>query len=331
MEHLQGLKSAPSSGKLPEIVDKSFENALYEDVPIEDYHADRTAVSQSGLKYLEDEVWTPQHFHYNWTKGSEATDDGGELKVSQKRCFRIGSIVHEAFLERDRFKSRVLVEPEFTGLTKDGKVSTRSGEAINKRTAWWAAQKPGSLIVTQDEADMITGMVYSLLGHKNTAAIMEGAKTEVSGWFRDPATGIKCRVRPDLVNFNYMGKGRLIVGDLKTTQKASKHYFYTQAAKLFYHAQLAMQYDGIVAVTGRVPDVACWLAVETEAPYACAVHPVNKTDLETGRAVYQSALQLLKQCLEHNEWPSHQTDGAEDGALPAWAHTQQSPMYNFDE
>lgn len=332
MEHLIGFKPVPSSGKLPEIVDESFENALYEDVPIEDYHADRTAVSQSGLKYLEDRIWTPQHFHYHWTKGSEATDDGGELKISQKRCFRVGSIAHEAFLERERFRSRVVVEPEFIGLTKEGKPSAQSAEAKAKRADWWAKQRPGTLVVTQDESDMIVGMVHSLTGHKNTTDIMNGAKTEISGWFRDPATGIKCRVRPDLINFNFKNKEYLLVSDLKTTSKsAHADVFYPQAARLFYHAQLAMQYDGVVAITGRVPDVACWLVVETAPPYACAVHPLNKTDLETGRAVYQAALLLLKKCLEHDYWPSHQADGAEDGALPPWAHTQQAPMYNFDE
>lgn len=327
MEHGILTSETVKSNKLPEIIPEGFEPKWVENLSAEEYHADRSAMSSSGLKLILSK--TPLHFHYDWTKGAVDEDDDGVVQVqSIKKSLRIGQICHEAFLEPQKFRERHIIEPEFTGFTQAGVLSARSGEAKQKREAWLAKQPPGALIITAEEVEMITGMASSMLAHKNTSDMLTGSKTEISGWFREPTTGIKCRIRPDMLNEKFQGKEITVLSDFKTARLASPYGFAKQVAELLYHVSLAFYYDGIYHITGRYPDVASFMVVEKTPPFACAVYPLTNADLELGRAWYQHGLEIYKQCLMRDEWPSYQRQ-AEDIQLPQYAQTRALPMYEF--
>jgi exodeoxyribonuclease VIII len=301
---------------LPKIVGKDFEAKWCEGLDIEAYHGDRTALSSSGLKVLVER--TPSHFKSYWTAGMTVDKTNAAL--------RYGSLAHLAILEPEKFKSRFVLEPKFEGLTKDGKVSSQSKEAKDKKASWYSSLPAGSLVVTAEDYAAITGSIRSILAHEKAGRVIVGAKTEISGYFRHSTTGILCKLRPDIYHHD-----KKVLIDLKTTRDASEAFFSNEIARRNYHLSLAFYGHGIKQITGVEPQVYALLAVEKEPPFATALYTINKETMDTARAWIESGMQTLKQCLETDKWPSYQDGIAEDISIPAWAHQKHLPMFNFDE
>lgn len=299
-------------------------------MPAEEYHSDRSAMSSTGMVKLLPPS-TPLHFHYDWTHGETEDDDDGSIVVTNLsgagEALRFGSICHMALLEPKLFRERFILEPVFTGMTKDGKESTRSGEALEKKKKWYAQLPKRALVVTQKDFEMITGTVHSILGHPKAAGLLEGAKTEISGWARHPGTGVLCRIRPDILRID---KDGIFLSDFKTSRDASRMGFSRQMAELLYHVRLAFYHDMVKEITGDYPRVSSFMVAEKKAPNACAVYALKQEDLEDGRARYNAALELYAECLNRDIWPSYQTN-AEEAELPTWFKTKELPLYDFEE
>lgn len=312
MEHPLGMELIRSS-HLPEIVGPDFKAHWKEGVSNEDYHADRSAVSSSGLKIILNK--SPRHFHYHWTSGAPDEEESNAL--------RFGSLCHMALLQSDLFRESYKVEPIFEGPTKDGVMSSRSKIALIRKAEWHKKLRRGTLVVTQKDYDMITGIVYSVLDHPVANGIIADGTPEISGWFRDPDTGIKCRIRPDI-----FGQQSLSLSDFKTARDASADEFAKQMGNLMYHVSMAMYYDGVFQITGQYPKVTSFIPVEKDPPYACAVYAVSQEDIEIGRAWYKHALALLKECMTKEKWPSYQHE-AQDIELKPWHKNKALPLYDF--
>src|SRR3984885_14816572 len=121
MEHLDGFPDIVN----PKILlrDPKVEWSL----SFEEYRSHRDHISSTGLKTLLTK--SPEHFLYHWNKNEEDKD-----------AWRFGRIFHLGCLEQEKFRSDLIVEPEFTGYTKKGELSTQSKEAKDKRKLWRAQQ-----------------------------------------------------------------------------------------------------------------------------------------------------------------------------------------------
>ncbi len=317
MEH-SSLAKPQFIAKLPDIVGRDFKAFWVEGMTQEDYHSDRSAISSSALKILVEK--TPAHFKSAWMGGLAVDEDN--------KAFRYGSLAHCALLEPERFKRMFILEPVFEGFTKgkDARLSTQSKEAKDKKKEWYANLSPDSLVVTEKDRHAITGSIESIIAHEKASRVIVGAKTEVSGFFRHPTTGIKCRIRPDIMHVD-----KHVLIDFKTTRDASKNFFASEIARRNYHISMAFYGLGIKEIYGWEPNVYAFLAVEKEPPYACALYTLDTETLNTARAWVENGMQILKNCLEKNIWPSHQEGMAEDISIPPWAHTRELPMFDFDE
>jgi hypothetical protein len=314
MEHL-ATQEEQVIPKLPEIgiLEKPFWKP---DLSNEQYHQARGFLSSSGLKTLL--MKSPAHFKHEWLRGS----DGEE----ENEHFRYGTICHMAILEPDKFKSSFVLEPEFVGPTKDGRMSTQSKAAREQKAQWYADLPKDKIVVTAEDRDKITGTINSILNHDKAAKVIKGAQVEMSGFFREPSTGILCRIRPDILHV-----GKKVLVDLKTTQNASPRIFASQIAKFGYHISLAFYSIGIKEITGSEPDICALLAVEKEAPFVCSLFTVDKQSLQTAKAWVYHGLSILKSCIEKDKWPSYQSGNAEEISIPEWSHLQQLPNYDLED
>jgi len=301
---------------LPQTVQKDFKPHWIENLDSEKYHADRGSLSSTGLKVLL--AQTPAHFKSNWTRG----EDVGK----EKDHLRYGSLAHLALLEPEKFRSSFVLEPVFEGFTKDGKLSTQSKEAKDKKKTWYASLPQGSLVVTAEDYAAITGSISSILAHEKASKVIQGAKTEISGFFRHPATGIKCRIRPDILHID-----KRVLVDFKTTRCAARGFFAKQIFDMMYHVSLAFYCLGIEQITGQRPNITAILAVEKEPPYACALYTMQQSTLDTAMAWVEHGMATLKTCLETNTWPSYQAGVAEDIDIPTYGHTKELPFYSFEQ
>lgn len=254
----------------------------------EAYHADRSAVSASGLKEM---LRSPAHFqsYLNTTREETA-------------AMAFGTALHCAMLEPERFLCDYVVAIKFDRRTKEGKEAAAAFEA----------EHAGKTIISAEDYSAINTMVGSLMARSEVNLLLDGGAVEQSLFWIDEDTGVACKCRPDNL-------GELAILDVKTTQDASPEGFPKVCANWRYDLQAAFYIDGVAAVTGRsLPFV--FLAAEKDSPYACAVYQASSEFVENGRRKYKAALRKLAECRETGLWHGYQPTGLIDTIdLPRWA------------
>jgi exodeoxyribonuclease VIII len=235
---------------------------------------------------------SPLHYHSEYI-----------LKKNKKvtPALDFGHKMHAALLEPSMFKERVIVSPKFDKRTKKGK---------EELTEFESTLKPDSIVVTQEQADQLTGMLKSILNHKIASGLLKNGIAEHSGYFY--REGILCKIRPD-----YLRSDGVVI-DLKTTMDASMKTFQRSIVNYNWHIQAAWYNYGSKIITGRQKDIFIYLAVEKTEPFACAVYVADPTILEKGEIECDKAFYKYKECLKTNRWPGYQVE-AENISLPYWA------------
>ncbi|MDD5297379.1 MAG: PD-(D/E)XK nuclease-like domain-containing protein [Rhodocyclaceae bacterium] len=172
-------------------------------------------------------------------------------------------------------------------------------------------------LLKPEQMAAIQSMAYLVRCHAGAAKKLSNGMAEMSGFWRDPETSIECKCRPDFLAV----ADDTITGivDVKTCCDASTDAFARSIASLGYDVQAAFYQDGVKAITGMTAPF-YFIAVEKEAPFAVAAYKASEEMIETGRAKYRAALQLLQWCRENNRWPAYQPNGEiEEINLPRWA------------
>lgn len=260
----------------------------------DDYHADKSAVSSSALRQIEK---SPATFYQNFFLKTPDTEKKTKAKT-------IGTLCHQAILEGSKFLENFVIMPDFGDFR-----SSKNREARDE----WLATVEGKTVVKQDELDVINGTIEAIVAHEGAFNLLKDGKTEISGYYADPETGIVCRIRPDFLSFNLMA-----LVDVKTTIDCSRDGFSKSIWNYRYDFQLAMYCEGIKQITGKEVDYPAFIAVEKEAPYEVAVYIADREMMDKGRDDYRKALRTLKKCLEAGTFPKYQTK-IEEISLPRWA------------
>jgi exodeoxyribonuclease VIII len=284
----------PSWGfQQPEFVGTDYKNQIIMGFNEASYHQDLTAVARGDvLKFLT----SPQHMAARRREAYQATSESDAL--------RFGSAVHMLLLEPAKFKERFVLQPEFG----DG----RTKAAKDAKAAWLATCPEGSLALKADEMRNIFGITQSLARNRTALALFEGALCESTAYYRDPVTGLKCRVRPDIVNRQLSA-----LVDLKTTMSADFSDFQRSMWNFRYDLQLAMYAAGIEAATGERPETLAIIAVEKEDPWSCVVFTLDEVARDRGTTDYRRGLDGIAKCVETNEWPGLPEESA-PLSLPRW-------------
>lgn len=307
-----------------------MENVGLLSMTADQYHGNKEAVGHSGLVKL---MRSPAHYQEYVTNPPEPTS-----------VMAFGTALHMALLEPAVFASvyAVFDETKLEGTLQSMDDYRAAAEALGikvgrmKKDEVKAAIKAadvesrfifredaiaklygGKQILEQDQMLAIQSIQASISRHTGAARLLSSGLAEMSGFWVDTETGINCKCRPDWL----VMAGETVTGivDLKTCCDASADGFARAVVTLGYDLQAAYYQDGIKALTGRTLPF-YFIAVEKTAPYATAVYKASDEVIETGRAKYRGALQLLKWCRENNQWPAYQPSGEiEEINLPRWA------------
>lgn len=269
-------------------IDKSYRPKLIQNLSANDYHADKTAVSSSQLRRI---LKSPKAFKYGLEAPREETD-----------AMRIGTLVHLAILEPDEYFSRVVVMPEFTGQTKDGRESKNSADAKARRQAWIDEMTAENKIIsTEEERAQVLSIQKCVNDHEDVRTLLSAGAAESSLFFAHEHTGVLNKIRPDFINQNY---GALV--DIKTTQDCSPSSFSRSIWQYRYDFQLAMYGYGLKQCLGDFPQVYAFIAIEKNAPYECAVYAADEQMIRTGLESYHRAMDRLAGCMAADQWESAQ-------------------------
>jgi hypothetical protein len=263
-----------------------------EEIKIEDYHADKTAVNSSSLKKM---LKSPLAFHESFY---------GDKKEPTE-AMKLGTLAHMAILQGDEFKKRYAVMPAFESKTADGKPSESKNTKYYKDQveAWRSSLSPESILVTQEDLDKLLGMVNSIKKHPEAMQLLSAGKPELSGYWRDTETGILCRMQADFISFNL---GALV--DVKTTSDCSESMFKKTIQNYEYSFQLVMYAEGIKHITGKYPEFMVWIAIENIAPYEVRVYQMSPQFEEIGKYQYRLAMNKLKECINSGKFESGQKE-----------------------
>lgn len=271
---------------------RDLETGIHFDVPESVYHApDLGIISNSGLARVHQ---SPAHFKA-WVEG------GGKKRTD---ALEFGVAVHCRILEPERFLDEYVVEPQY------GDLRYKENKAAREE---WRAKHAGKSWVSSDDFVRICGIAESLTKHPIAhRLITEGIREVTLRWDED---GTPCKARVDLWHPDLR-----IAADLKSCLNASPREFSRSIANWRYHVQRAWYQRGFAAVGSPIEHFA-FIAIEKEAPYACAVYTLDDESLAVAERLIDQDLGAYRKARESGEWPAY-GDGIMNLSLPAWSVKQ---------
>jgi hypothetical protein len=265
---------------------------LIHDLPIDEYHS-RPEVSKSGLDDLNQSPAIYFARHLNPDRPA-VEPKSGQLE---------GQLAHCAILEPDEFGKRYAIGPT---VRRNTKVWTEFVDSL----------APGIVAIQQDQADVAWRQAESVRALPEIREALLRGRAEVSAFWTDPVTGVKCRCRPDWVH--QCNETSVILIDVKTYGSASPDEFRRQAARKRYHVQDAYYGDGFEHASELAVLAFIFVAVETEWPYASNAMMLDGASRDQGRFDYSRDLGVYAQCQQSGEWPGYSKE-IQLITLPAWA------------
>ncbi len=235
---------------------------------------------------------SPQHFQATINEPNEDTP-----------AKHLGRLVHSLFENGERFMDTYIIEPKFTGYTKDGRESARSGEAIQAKKDWYASRTPDQIIVTQDELDVLLGVAKSIKNSRLLTNMLKGSIRESSLFVDDDETGVLLQCRPDFVT----ASGYVV--DIKTTRLFARDFpgeiFSDKFGKRFYILGAAHYVHCMKLAKISKTDNITLLAVETFPPYGCIPYNLDIGCIGPGEQWRSHLMGIYAECLKTNIWPGY--------------------------
>ena len=216
----------------------------------------------------------------------------------------IGTAMHMALLEPDRFLQTYAVKPDVDARTKAGKEAIAEAQAGGKEL----------LAKTDFEAALTTSA--RLREHPFYRRFIDGGVYE-SSWFIDHPLGARCKGRLDI----WLPERNVIV-DVKTTDAADVRNFARDAVKYLYHVQAAFYMDLVENVTGTPVDGYVILAMEKSEDRDFRAFWLDPELIERGRSDYRVWLLQWLHCERTGLWPGYQAELVTLSA-PAWMLADQ--------
>jgi len=239
----------------------------------EEYLSKKDHISASDIKNF---LKSPRNYYYEKFEKKN--------KESSARHFTIGSAMHEIILEPHLFKTNYLVAPKVDLRTTAGKEAKANFEKKAK----------GKVVLFDDEMEMIKQIAENAMENHTLVEMMKDSYREVSCYTIDEQTGLKVRLRPDI-----MCKTKSTLGDLKSCLDSSIRKFKNDIYSYGYSISAAYYCDFI----GRENYI--FIACSKTAPYEVAMYALSDDMFQYGREQYRMGLDLIKFCQDNKYWPSY--------------------------
>lgn len=251
-------------------------------MPNEVYHS-TDAISKSGLDLVD-----KSPAHYKFQPPREPTP-----------AMRVGSAIHCAVLEPDRFDAEYVTAP----------VKTRREKAYKELVA----EHGEGLVLVPSEAEAVRAIQSAALSRPEVKRLAHAPGwNELSAFGVDPETGAKVRCRYDL-----LARDGFAV-DLKKSRNVFPRGFSRSVAAYRYHVQVAFYSDVYYWITGDLLPEFWLIAIEDQPPYTAVPYRLDDMAIEAGRIAYRRNLNTYARCLESGEWPRFEPE-TDLLTLPDWA------------
>lgn len=274
-------------------------NAILVTMTNEEYHADRTAISSSGLKLM---AKSPKHLLCSRLEKKEPTDS-----------MKFGTLVHTVTLEPRLVDAMYCVMPE--GIDK----RTKEGKAF-----WdeFQEKNAGKEIVKDEDMNAAIHIAEAIMEHPSAALIRlgMGEPEKTIFWDEDLGDGkiVRCKARLDWSVPPCATLPQGLITDLKTTKDAGDG-FAKDAYNLGYFIQAAFYCRAFMAfygLTERPPFT--FIAAEKEPPYGVMSYQADAEFLDIGWKESERLLLQYYDCMASDVWPCYTTE-IKPLSMPKWA------------
>lgn len=287
---------------MPEFTGLITEPGLYPDVPEDLYHGDPVpggSLSVSGAKKL-----IPPHCPavYDYERRN-----GGK----HSKSMNAGTRSHALILGKGEEQLEQLDYPDY---------KTKKAQD-DKKTAIVNGKIP-TLPHELAEAEAIRDAV--LADPEARSLLDDASDVELSGFWRDPETGIWLRMRLDALAWRH----RPTVVDVKTTANSSPESFAKSLAEYRYDMQDRHYRDGLAAILSGYPGELTaddidfrFIAVATDDQHLVMVYELGMDDIERADESNRVARAIYRSCTRSGVWPKW-SDSAVALSLPRYAQTR---------
>jgi hypothetical protein len=232
----------------------------------EEYHA-RPGVSASMLKSMA----------RGW-RTFEAEYITKTALRKESAAMALGTAVHAALLEPDRFASEYVVCPP--------ECSDRRTKAYKE----WSASVGDALVLSADDAEIISAISESVARDEFASQLLK-AEGYVEGSFEWAEQDVLCRMRFDKI-------AGLFCVDIKTCQDATVEAFAKTIASYRYDLQASHYLAGIPYVAARF----VFIAIETSSPFRVRCYEMCGDDLYSASIERRSLLAEYKRRSQVDDW-----------------------------
>jgi len=284
-------------------------NAVVFGMPPDEYR-DGPGLSRSELARLLET--SPYHVHACETDPTvvEVEPPPDEPTTPEKFA---GQLLHCMLIEPDQFLTRYVIGPE---------VKTRAA-AVWKE---FVKAHPGRKAIKPSQAEVAYAQAKALrktpmgedLDDGTLGDLLSGASCEATGFWRDKATGLLCKCRPDAAvtvgDAETLGD---VLVDVKTTASARRDVFNKSITPYAYDMQDAYYSLGWELATGRRVHTFIFACVESAFPHATALYTLPEVWRAYGWKRCRAALDLYAECQRRGTWPGYAI-GVQELEPPRW-------------
>jgi exodeoxyribonuclease VIII len=256
---------------------EAFAPGFYQDIPFHEYLED-PAINNSGLKIFSQ---SPAKFAY-WR------DNQKPATASQIE----GSGLHGKILQPELFEKSFGKE-----------AAPRKGSAARTE---WEEDNPRAVALTPGQWENVHNMAKSFENTPCTIAreLLKEGTPELSVWFDDPLTNLRCKIRPDML------KNNDIIIDLKSTKNGSPEGFYWEIKKYGYNYQAAFYTRGVnlayaAAGVKRKAKAFIIIAIENFPPHEVACYMIPEEEIAEAQIQINASLEKYATCLKTDTWPGY--------------------------
>jgi len=198
-----------------------------------------------------------------------------------ERHFSIGSALHELVMEPELLDFHYITFPKIDKRTKEGKAAYEE----------YLIKAEGKVVLYDDEMEMLKNIANNARKNKTLVSLIEDSYKELSCYTIDEITGLKLRMRPDM-----LCKTKSTIVDIKSCLNSSPRKFKNDVFSYSYNLSAAYYSDFI----GR--DNYVFAAMEKKQPYQVSLYVCNDEMIESGRQKYRMGLDLMKWSYDNNFW-----------------------------
>jgi hypothetical protein len=272
-----------------------------DDLTAEQYHADKTSISSSGLRALL-APGCPAQFKYD-----------RDNPQPPKREFDLGHAAHKLVLG----VGEELVFTEYD--------DWRTKAAREERDA---IRYDGAVPLLAHEGEQVQAMADALRRHPIAGGLFAPGtgRAELSIFWTDRETGVRCRVRPDWLKEL---PGLALAVDYKTCRDANPDAVSRAIRDYSLHQQDALYTDGIWAALDPQDVRFVFVFQSKTAPYLITVRELAQQDRDIGRARNERALRLYADCERTGIWPdwTGPVDEIPTISMPSYDTLRQAEEY----